>query len=62
MAAAELLWLKAKCEAGACVEIAFEGERVHLRSSGDPAGTILVSRAEWDAFAEAVRNNEVETA
>lgn len=45
----------AKCEAGACVEIARAGGLVHIRSSRYPARVLTVSEEEWAAVEVAYR-------
>lgn len=39
-----------RCESGACVEIAIQGEAVLLRSSVAPDATIVLTRSEWREF------------
>ena len=52
-----LAWRRSSaCNGGACVEIAMLGETITLRSSADPAGTILTfSRAEWEHFVAGIK-------
>ncbi len=39
-----------RCDSGACVEIAFQGESVLVRSSRTPEITLTLTRAEWTEF------------
>jgi hypothetical protein len=49
--AGELTWHKGiPCESGACVETAWRGEEVLLRSSLAPEVIVALSRAEWRTF------------
>jgi len=46
-----LFWLRARCEDGACVEVASAGDGVAMRDSKDQDGPVLrFTRAEWAAF------------
>jgi Domain of unknown function (DUF397) len=51
-----LAWRRSStCNGGACVELATLGETITLRSSTDPAGTVLTfSRDEWEHFVAAI--------
>lgn len=43
----------------ACVETAFEEEKVHIRNSQDPSQkTITFSRGEWSSFVKGVKAGE----
>jgi hypothetical protein len=55
-----LMWRKSsKSGSGNCVEVAFAGESVLVRSSRDPLSTVLsFSRDEWAAFLEGASNGE----
>jgi len=47
----ELVWYRAECEGGACVEVADAGDAVILRSSANPDdASVALSRAEWEGF------------
>lgn len=48
----DLAWRKSEASAdGACVEVAFSGDKVYMRQSKDPGGGALeFSRSEWSAF------------
>jgi len=49
--AGERPWHKGiPCESGACVETAWRGEEVLLRSSLAPEVIVALSRAEWRTF------------
>ncbi len=54
-------WLRSsRCEAGACVEVARDGNRVRMRNSGDPEGVTLVfTEDEWTEFVRAVRGGRI---
>jgi hypothetical protein len=39
-----------RCDSGACVEIAVQGETVMMRSSGSPETVLILARAEWLQF------------
>ncbi len=56
-----LRWLRSsRCEAGACVEVARDGNRVRMRDSSDPEGGMLVFTAdEWGEFLRAVRSGTI---
>ena len=42
-----------------CVEVAFIGDAVAMRSSDGPDGPIVIyTRQEWDAFIEGVRDGK----
>ncbi|MFO7192069.1 DUF397 domain-containing protein [Thermocrispum sp.] len=44
---------------GACVEVAFEGDRVYVRDSKDRQGPVLrFTQKEWDAFLDGARKGE----
>ena len=44
-------WIRARCEEGACIEVASSGDGVAMRDSKDQDGPMLrFSRAEWAAF------------
>ena len=45
----QLTWHR-RCENGACVEIAVQGEAVMVRSSTAPEAMITLTRAEWREF------------
>jgi hypothetical protein len=64
MSDVQRIWIRAAaCESSGCLEIAFDEDRVYLRNSTDPAGTITsATREEWELFANAVRNDEFEAA
>jgi hypothetical protein len=45
-----------RCNGGSCVEVSAEGDKVRVRNSADPAGTVLeVSRDSWREFLAQVR-------
>jgi hypothetical protein len=47
----ELVWYRAECDGGACIEVAKTGDAVILRSSANPGDTsVTLSRAEWEGF------------
>ena len=48
-AIAQLAWRR-RCENGACVEIAVQGEAVMVRSSLVPEAIVTLSRDEWREF------------
>jgi hypothetical protein len=48
-AADQPIWHR-KCDGGACVEIAVQGEVVMIRSSAVPESTLALTRAEWREF------------
>jgi hypothetical protein len=53
----ELMWHRARCDGGTCVEVAATGEAVMVRSSADPDGTpVTLSRDEWQAFLAGVKD------
>jgi hypothetical protein len=39
-----------RCDTGACVEIAVQGEAVMVRSSTAPEATLTLTRTEWQEF------------
>lgn len=44
---------------GQCVEVAFVGDLIAMRDSKNPAGpALIVSRGEWDAFADSVNDGD----
>ena len=43
------IWQR-RCESGACVEIALQGEVVMIRSSTTPEVTVTLTRVEWQEF------------
>lgn len=45
----------APCGEGACVEVAFDGDQVRVRSSLKPRIVVKLTRAEWDAFTRSIR-------
>jgi hypothetical protein len=52
----ELVWYRARCDSGACLEVAATGDTVIVRSSakrGEPP--VQLSRAEWQAFVSGVK-------
>ena len=55
-----LAWRVAtKCNGGACIRIAAHDGKVLLGDSKNPEGPVLVySRAEWEAFADGVRQGD----
>ena len=60
----ELTWrtaVSAKCEAGACVEVAQLQGSYFFRDSKDPDGPVLTfTQSEWDAFVSGVRAGDFE--
>jgi Domain of unknown function (DUF397) len=48
----ELVWYRARCDSGACVEVATtDSDAVILRSSANPDDTpVTLSRNEWEEF------------
>jgi hypothetical protein len=57
---ASITWIKSRrCEANACVEVAYTGDEVLVRSSANEAGPILrFTPAEWVAFIGGVRDGD----
>jgi hypothetical protein len=52
----DLVWRKAPCDTGACVEVAHSSDEVLVRSSEDPDGARLTFTADaWRAFIDEVR-------
>ncbi|HLW78203.1 MAG TPA: DUF397 domain-containing protein [Terriglobia bacterium] len=52
----ELVWYRARCDGGACVEVAANGDTVIVRSSTKPGGApVELSRDEWHAFIAGVK-------
>lgn len=57
--AAKLAWHRGrKCDGGACVEVAAQGQKVLVRNSGDPATMFQVSRDEWQEFVAGVKDGD----
>lgn len=54
----ELTWIRL-CSSSACAEIAYEPEKVHLRSSERPEETITYSRQEWRDLVDAIHSGAV---
>jgi hypothetical protein len=56
--AGNLVWRQGmQCDSGACVEAAGADDQVVLRSSASPDGAWLtLSRAEWVAFVDSVKD------
>ncbi|PZG14334.1 DUF397 domain-containing protein [Nonomuraea aridisoli] len=56
----ELVWRRSSASVtGECVEVAFGSQRVYLRDSNSPDGSILeFSRSDWVAFLAGVRRGE----
>lgn len=55
------LWRRSSlCTGGDCVEVAFDGQQVHVRNSADaPTGAVLdFTRRQWDAFILSVNAHE----
>lgn len=46
------------CDSSACLEVAFDGELVQIRTSGAPDFPVIATREEWDAFALGLRAGE----
>lgn len=57
---AEPVWQRATaCADGACVEVAFTGDRVLVRDSKQPDGApMVITPEEWEAFTLGVLNGE----
>jgi Domain of unknown function (DUF397) len=52
----ELVWRRARCDSGSCVEVALLGDAVAVRNSNDPDGPVLrFTRAEWTTFVNGVK-------
>jgi hypothetical protein len=53
-------WVKSgRCETSSCVEVAFAGDEVLVRSSADVASpTLRFTAAEWRAFVGGVRDGD----
>ena len=50
------MWYRARCDGGACVEVAANGDTVIVRSSTKPGGApVELSRDEWHAFIAGVK-------
>lgn len=47
------------CNAGACVEVAFEGGVVAMRNSGNPGDWLTFSAASWRNFVDRVKNDSL---
>jgi hypothetical protein len=44
-------WIRAKrCAAGGCVEVAFKGDDVYIRSSHHPEAVLKLHGVEWEDF------------
>jgi Domain of unknown function (DUF397) len=56
--AGDLVWQQGRqCESGACVEVAGVEDAVLVRSSSGPdGGRLTLSRAEWAAFLDSVKD------
>jgi hypothetical protein len=48
------------CASSACVEVAIEKGRVHLRNSKSASKTLMFDVDEWTAFVAGVRSGEFE--
>lgn len=57
---ASIAWVKSnRCEANACVEVAYTGNEVLVRNSADEASPVLrFTTAEWVAFLGGVRDGD----
>ncbi len=52
----------AKCDGGACVQVAAAGEMILLGDSKSPHGpTLSYTRDEWEAFVSGIKNGEFDT-
>jgi predicted secreted Zn-dependent protease len=52
----ELVWYRARCDGGACVEVAATSDAVIFRSSVNPDDALVtMSRAEWEEFLAGVK-------
>ena len=52
----ELVWYRARCDSGACVEVAATGDTVIVRSSAKRGeAPVKLSRDEWQAFLTRVK-------
>ena len=60
----EFQWRRSRrCEAGHCVEVGRDGERVSMRDSTAPDRAVLVfSRESWAAFLAGVKEGEFDSA
>jgi predicted secreted Zn-dependent protease len=48
--------ISTRCGNGACVEVAIDGDLVHMRNSTDPAGPALaLPHAEWRGFLKGIK-------
>ena len=55
------MWRRSsRCEGGACLEVAVDGEQVLLRSSTRPGVVVSLTAAEWDAFIGGVQDGDAE--
>jgi hypothetical protein len=46
------------CETNGCVQVAFNGDHVYLRSTFEPDDMLKLSGAEWDDFVKAIIDGE----
>ena len=52
----ELVWYRARCDSGACVEVAATGDTVIVRSSAKQGeAPVKLSREEWQEFLAGVK-------
>lgn len=52
----ELVWYRARCDSGACVEVAATGDTVVVRSSAKRGrAPVELSRDEWQTFLAGVK-------
>lgn len=56
---ASIAWVKSRrCEANACVEVAYTGDEVLVRNSTHEASVLRFTTAEWVAFLGGVRDGD----
>lgn len=50
------IWKRACTSSASCVEIGYDGDRIHVRDSKNPSGAILsFTETEWDVFIAGVK-------
>ena len=55
----ELNWRRSpRCQGGACVEVAFAGPVVKVRSSADPGKVLTLDAAGWRVFVTHLRSHD----
>ncbi|MBX6749329.1 MAG: DUF397 domain-containing protein [Micromonosporaceae bacterium] len=56
---ASIAWVKSRrCEASACVEVAYSGDEVLVRNSTNEASVLRFTKVEWVAFIGGVRDGD----